>query len=163
METQLTLQILWICLMKTILRNLSSSFIRCTATEVILSSHITPWGQRWASLAEFVLCMSEVYRILPVPNSWQPLQQWLCHFLEPSENMVSYQVLTEPNNFFSLGLPLFCTCIYFRWSCSSLSILIHTLSSENPWLVLFNMVVIVYPSAINPPRRRTVTSKLIRG
>lgn len=53
--------------------------------------------------------------------------------------------------------------MYWRLSCSNQSVLIDTLSSENTWLLLFRIAAIVYPKAINPPSRRTLTSKVILG
>lgn len=55
------------------------------------------------------------------------------------------------------------TWTYWRSSCSKKSVFTQTLSSQKIWLLLFKMLAIVYPKAISPPRRRTLTSNVIRG
>lgn len=55
------------------------------------------------------------------------------------------------------------TWTYKRLSCSSQSVFMDTLSSWKTWLLLFRIAAIVYPKAINPPSRRTLTSKVILG
>jgi hypothetical protein len=55
------------------------------------------------------------------------------------------------------------TCIYCLLSCSSDSILTVALPSEKVRLLLFSIAAIVYPNAIKPPRRQTLSSKVVLG